>query len=123
MAFEKFKPIGFRSRINPAISISRSGIGISAGFARKYSAVMAGAEAIELFYDKERNAIGFKFVPAATEGALKMKPLGGGGYHVSALSFLVSYDIDRDLYESRYIPKEEQTPAGSLFVLELKRKE
>lgn len=120
MAFEEFTLIS--GRITPTISIGRGGFGISSGFMKKYP-TLSSSVGVKLYFDAERKAVGLRFAATPEENLAKMKPLNKGGFYLSARSFLIKYDIDRDKYEPRYIPKEEQTPQGMLFVFALKQKE
>lgn len=124
MAFEEYKPIS--GRYTPVISIGRGGFGISVGFERKYAEVVGNetTTGIKLYFDSSRGvgAIGFKFVPIQEDGALKIKRLNKGGFAVPARQFLIKHDIIDRQHESRYTPKEEETPHGKLFVIELKKR-
>ena len=119
MAFQEFKSTG--GRFTPTVSISRGGFGISVGFGKKYQEVKAGS-GVRLYFDAERKAVGFVFTPTHQDGTFKLKPLNKGGFYMGARSFLVQYDVNRDKYEARYHPKEETTPDGRMFVIELKEK-
>lgn len=82
-----------------------------------------------LFYDKDRNAIGIKFVTDKEEGAIAIArhSKGYGGY-ISATSFFRSNRINTKRYAGRYeykkIPLTQVGVAedGDLYVLELKEK-
>lgn len=96
---------------------------MSAGFARKYQNEIVSPDmyGVKLFFDSERQAIGFQIAPLSEDGVLKIKQLQRGGYFVPARAFMVQYDID-DSYEPRYTPREEVMFGGKLFVIELKKK-
>ncbi len=120
MAFEAFIPTG--GRYTPSVSLSRGGFGLSAGFQRKYESEIGDImqKGAQLFYDIERKAVGFRFAPVSLESTIKLKKIENGGYYIPAKEFLIKYDIDREVLESRYLPKEELTPEGKIFVIELK---
>jgi hypothetical protein len=122
--FTEYKSAGERTRFVPQIILNQNGFTFSVGFSRKYGAALGDIKklSVKLFYDEGKGAVGFKFVPDTEEGSVKLKILGHGGYFINARAFLVKYDLERSKYEIRYMPQEIDSPAGKLFVIELKRK-
>ena len=122
--FVEYKSAGERSRFAPQIILGQGGFTFSVGFARKYETYLGDVsqQALKLFFDETKRAIGFKFVPKDEEGAVRIKKLSHGGYYINARAFLVKYDIERSKHEARYTPQETDTPQGKLGVVELKGK-
>ncbi len=119
--FQEFNSVG--GRILPSISLGKSGgFGVSAGFIKKYEP--GNVVGVKLFFDKEKMAVGFKFLKKSEEGMMKIKmaPKQGGG-HISAQAFLIKFDLESKKYSGKYTPKEDPLPNGDkMFVIELKQK-
>src|SRR3546814_3612106 len=104
--FEQFSAAG--GRISPTINLNASGFGVSAGFVKKYD--LSDEKAVHLFYDKNKNAVGVKFLKEKEDGALGLILAAnrGGGY-INSKAFLIKYDIDPRKYqrsEERRVGKE-----------------
>ncbi len=115
--FEEFTSFG--SKFSPKISLGGSGgFGFSSGFYNLYN--LKGSTALKMYFDKEKMAVGFKFLKDPESGSAKLKERETGGY-IAARSFLGKYGIDPKKYRSRYDPKEVQHETlGRIFVIELK---
>jgi len=109
----------FGSKYTPIISLGETGgFGFSSGFYHRYN--LKNNVALELYYDEDSMAVGFRFMDTATENSLKLRPRATGGY-IGARSFLGKYGIDPKKYSGRYEPKEIQDEKlGRIFVIELK---
>lgn len=116
--FEEFKSVG--TRYNMFITLGKSErFYIGSAFCRKYEiGSMAG---VILMYDKNKKAVGFKFLKERTEGSVGLKKLQDDSYYINAKAFLGMYDIlPPEKYAGRYQPKEIVNDDGSkLFVIEL----
>lgn len=119
--FEEYESVG--GRFTPSISLGVvSGFGISAGFTKKYD--ISKAIGAKLFFDREKTAVGFKFVNEKENGLIKVQFYKAGGAYINAKPFLIKFDIDQKKYAGKYIPKEVELPGqGKVFVIELKEKD
>jgi len=118
--FEEYNSVG--GRIIPKITLGRSsGLGLSAGFAKKYE--IQDVVGVKLFFDRVNYAIGLKLITKPEDGMLKIKlaPKQGGAY-INAKAFLIKYDIKAEEVMGRYEPKEIKSEGGRMFVIELKAK-
>jgi hypothetical protein len=120
--FDEFNETG--GRFKQIISLGeKSGFGLSSGFTRANDLV-EGLVGVKMFFDKEKNAVAFRFLKTPEEGMvnLKLRPTDKGGY-ISAQSFIGKYKIDQKKYSGRYTPKEvEHSKYGKIFVIELVEK-
>lgn len=117
--FEEYSSV--KGRIIPSISLGiAGGFGVSAGFVKKYD--LKDIVGVKLLIDKEKNAVGFKFLKVVENGMVKIKfaPNQGGGY-ISANAFLIKYDINAKEFNGRYSPVEIGTGADKTYVIELKK--
>ena len=117
--FEEYNSVG--GRIIPSISLGTAGgFGISAGFVKKYD--LSNVVGVKLLIDKEKNAVGFKFIKAPESGMVKIKfaPNQGGGY-ISANAFLIKYDIEAKDFNGKYTPIEVNTGVDKMYIIELKK--
>ncbi len=115
--FEEYNSVG--GRVIPSISLGAAGgFGISAGFVKKYD--LTGVVGVKLFFDKEKVAVGFKFLKTGEEGMVKIKlaPNQGGAY-ITANSFLIKYDLDAKDFSGKYAPKEVDSADTKIYVIEL----
>lgn len=115
--FTEHKAVG--GRFKPIISLGeKTGFGLSSGFTHKYDvAEMIG---VKMYFDKERNAVAFKFLKSKEDGMLKLKLRDKGGY-IGAKSFLGEFNIEQNKYAGRYTPKEVMDDnIGKVFVIILK---
>jgi hypothetical protein len=118
-SFEEFTSFGskFSSKISLGLS---AGFGFSAGFYNRYN--LKDSTALKMFYDKDKMAVGFKFLKSVENGSVKLKQRTTGGY-VAARSFLGKYGIEPKKYAGRYDPKEVMDEnLGKIYVIELKEK-
>ena len=118
--FEEFT--SFKGKFSSKISLGSSGgFGFSSGFYNRYN--LKDSAALKLFYDKDKMAVGFKFLKDVENGSVKLKQRQTGGY-MPARSFLGKYSIDPVRYAGRYDPKEvEHETLGKVYVIELKEKQ
>ncbi len=116
-SFEEFT--SFKGKFAAKISLVKAGgFGFSAGLFNKYG--LKDSTAIKLFYDKEKMAVGFKFLKTQESGSVKLKKREDTGGYLSAISFLNKYNIDSKKYSGRYDPQEvKDDNLGRLFVIEL----
>ena len=117
--FEEFT--SFKGKFSSKISLGKiGGFGFSSGFFHRNN--LKGSVGLKLFYDKDKKAVGFKFLDSPEEGMVKLKPRQTGGY-ISAISFLGKYNIDPHKYAGRYDPKEiADEKLGKIFIIELKER-
>jgi len=115
--FEQFTE--FKGKFTPIISLGKTGgFGFSTGFVERNK--LGEYKYIKVFYDKLKNAVAFNFQKEKTEGAVKFKNRGTGGYF-SSKSFIGKYNIDPKKYQGRYTPKKiEVSNVGEVYVIELK---
>ncbi len=94
MAFETFTKVNRKSgSAEPAISVSKNGmLGINQACREQY---LPKAEAVQLLFDAKSKRIGVRPVPPETEHTYKLRPLKGGGFQVTAISFLRHYEIEQ----------------------------
>lgn len=117
--FTEHKAVG--GRFKPVISLGKkSGFGLSSGFTHKYD--IKGVVGVKMYFDKEKNAVAFKFLKSKEDGMLSLKLRDGnkGGY-IGAKSFIGEFNIDQQKYAGRYTPQEIlDDNVGKLFVIVLK---
>lgn len=115
--FIEFQPKGLK--YSPMISIGKTNrIGLSSSLISKNS--LEDKKAAIIFFDKESNAIGFKFLADKNEKTLPINHLSAGGAYINAKSFFGFYDIDVESVTGRYSPREVSMVDGSkLFVIEI----
>lgn len=120
-SFEEFNAEG--GRFTPLISLGEAGgIGVSAGFVKKYPEIKDAA-GVKLLFDKGKNAIGVKFLQQKEPGMLAFKVVPRGGGYINGKAFLVKFDIDPKKYKGRYPVKEIIFPDQSkAHVIELKER-
>lgn len=118
--FEPF--VSQKGRFKPFLSIGEAGgIGISSGFVKKHDANKYTNA--KLFYDKNKQAIGIKFLSEKEMGSISTKFYKEGGGAINGKGFFIKYDIDPKKYKGRYEPKEIEQTGEKLYVIELKVKE
>lgn len=116
--FEAFNPQG--GRFTPSISINETGgIGISSGFIKKYEINHKEIKGVKLFFNRNNNSIGIKFVNEL-EGNVKIKFADRGGATINAKSFWVRFDISHANFKGKYLPSIVETNEGKVFVVTLK---
>ena len=117
--FEELSITG--GRFTPLVSlVETGGIGISAGFTRKYNLTAENTAAVKLMYDREKNAVGMKFFSNKEEGATPVKFADRGGAHLNARPLWVKFDIDHKKFVNKYTPKEiTDAKQGKMYVFEL----
>lgn len=111
-----------KGRFTPLISIGGTGgVGISAGFTKKYEFNDQNTKGIKFFYWKEKNAIGLLFLKEEEDGMMKPRFSDNerGGAYINALALWSKFDIDFGKYVGKYLPKAVQTPKGTVYVIEL----
>lgn len=119
--FEEFKSTG--ARYSMFITLGKSErFYLGSAFCRKYG-ITDNSEVI-LMYDKNKNAVGFKFVSGKTDGSIDLKKLQDDSYYINAKAFLGMYDISpSEKYTGRYHPVEIARGDGSkVFVIDLKER-
>jgi len=115
MAFERFIKTGRVYR--PTASLwSRGQLGFNRGAIQKYN-ISDYSHAV-LFYDKENNRIGIKFITDGSESGAVQLTKGKTGAFISAKAFLDFYDINHD--KTRKFPLEYNKEEG-LFIISLRR--
>lgn len=116
-SFEKFRSVG--SRFNITISLGESErFYLGGSFCRKYN--ILDKAGVELMYDKNKNAVGFRFLDKNEDGMVNLKKLGKDSAYINAKAFLGIYDIEAKRFQGKYIPKEiPNNPDGKVFVIEL----
>jgi len=117
--FEEFTSFG--SKFSPKISLGKTGgFGFSSGFCHRYN--INDTASLKIYFDKSKNAVGFRFFDKIEDGTVKLK-LGRTGGHLAARSFLGKYGIDPAKFSGRYDPKEiTDGNAGKMYVIELKER-
>lgn len=118
--FEEFKSVG--GRYNMVITLGKSErFYLGGAFCRKYDiASMAG---VKLMFDRNKLAVGFKFVKETQDGMINLKKLPDNSYYINAKAFLGMYDIPAGKYSHRYTPTEiPSNDANRIFVITLKEK-
>ncbi|MFA6458981.1 MAG: hypothetical protein WCV79_01110 [Candidatus Paceibacterota bacterium] len=115
--FEEFKSTS--TRFSLVISLGKAQrFYLSSSFCEKYSIQkMAG---VKLLYDKNKNAVGFRFVKDKEDGMIDIKNLDGNSAYINAKAFLGMYDVNTEKYINRYHPKEiTNSDNQKIFVIEL----
>lgn len=114
--FEQFTE--FKGKFTQIISLGKTGgFGFSTGFLERNNLKDYGF--IKVFYDKNKNAVAFSFYKEKTEGAVKFKSRGAGGYF-SSKSFIGKYNINPNKYQGRYTPEIINHPdIGRIYVIHL----
>jgi len=117
--FEELEVTG--GRFTPLVSlVETGGIGVSAGFTRKYNLTAENTVAVKLLFDKDRNAVGMRFLSSKEDGAIKVKFAERGGAHLNAKPLWVKFDVSYKDFVNKYIPKEINDPQkGKIYVFEL----
>jgi len=115
--FIEHKAVG--GRFKPVISLGKkTGFGLSSGFTHKYN--IADMVGVKMYFDREKNAVAFKFLKNKEDGMLSLKLRDKGGY-IGAKSFLGEFNIEQEKYAGRYIPQEVMDEnIGKVFVIVLK---
>ncbi len=117
--FEEFYSAG--GRFTPLISVNETGgIGVSAGFIRKYEIKSDKTEGVKLYYNKKTNSFGIKFCETKELGILKIKFAERGGAHINAKAFWVKFDIDFNKFKGKYTPTLVNTSNDKIYVVDLK---
>ncbi|OGY40877.1 MAG: hypothetical protein A2Y82_03315 [Candidatus Buchananbacteria bacterium RBG_13_36_9] len=121
--FEEFKAV--KGKFTPSISITKTGgIGLSSGFCRRFT--VNDYIGVKLYYDKNNNAVGLRFLKSEEEGMFKLKKgtandINTGTYFM-AKSFLMAYDLKK--YAGKYPPEEiADEKLGKMFIIKLKKVE
>lgn len=116
--FEELEVTG--GRFTPLVSlVETGGLGVSAGFTRKYNLTAENTSAVKLMFDKTRNAVGMRFLNSKEDGAVRVKFADRGGAHLNARPLWVKFDIDYKKYVNKYTPKEVADAKGKVYVFEL----
>ena len=117
--FEELSVTG--GRFMPLISlVETGGLGLSAGFTRKYGLMATNTTAVKLLFDKSRNAVGMKFLSSKEGGSMTVKFAERGGAHLNAKPLWVKFDVEYKKFINKYIPKEvNDARLGKIFVFEL----
>ena len=117
--FEELEVTG--GRFTPLVSlVETGGLGISAGFTRKYNLTTQNTTAVKLMFDKTRNAVGMKFLASKGDGAITVKFAERGGAHLNARPLWIKFDIDYKKFVNKYTPKEvTDAQKGKVYVFEL----
>lgn len=115
-SFEQFTE--FKGKFSPIISLGKHGFGFSKGFIHKYN--LENHKGVKLFFDRDKVAVGFKFVTEEEEGVIKLKARGDGMF-ISSRSFIGKYGLDIERCGGRYTPEEHMDEQlGKLFLVHLK---
>lgn len=78
---------------------------------------------VKLFYDKNKKAVGFKFLKADTPNTISLKKISAKSLYINSTSFLGMNDVSTDKYLGKYKPIEILAEdGGKIFVVELKEK-
>jgi hypothetical protein len=119
--FVEFQPTG--GRYNMVISLGKPDrFYLASAFCKKYS--IEHGNGVKLFFDKDKMAIGFKFLKEMETGTVGLKKLGSDSFYITAKAFLGMNDIPIDKYLGRYKPIDITSSDGKkIFVIELKEKE
>lgn len=119
--FEAFRAIG--GRIVPTFNIGKNwGVVISAGFTKKYDINSSNCAGVKFFFDRDKRAIGIKFLNKPEDGMVKIRMAKKGGAYINAKSFMIRFEIDPEKVSGKYPPKELQIGDGIGYVIELKEK-
>jgi hypothetical protein len=119
--FEEFKSDG--PRFNAGITLGKSNrFYIGTGLSKKNGLnKMVG---VKLLYDKNKNAIGFKFISVSEEGMVPINKLKDNSLYLNAKAFLGMYGISAEKHARKYMPTEIMDSNGNkIFVIELKATE
>lgn len=117
--FEEFKAVG--NRYNMGITLGKSERFYLGGtFCRKYN--IHTTPFVKLLFDKNQNAVGFRFISEKTDGSIELKKLQDNSFYINAKPFLGMYDISTNKYLGRYHPIELIDNGIKTFVIELKEK-
>ncbi len=117
----KFEPfIGAGSRFDDRITITKIGsFGVLSGFV-KMRLKSQLPKYVELFYDVDNKAIGFRFTDEQKSGRTFAFVKTGGGGSVNASSFFKTYEIDPKQFNGKYSVEEISDPSvGKLFVIKI----
>ncbi|MFH0829232.1 MAG: hypothetical protein V1907_03575 [Candidatus Kerfeldbacteria bacterium] len=120
--FERFSGVG--DKWDDRISLTKSHfIGLPHAFCEKHR--VADFNYVELFFDKEKKAIAFKFLKDKSDSCYRLNySEANRSASISARSFLRFYDIDPLKYSGKYpaviVPDE---TIGPIYVIELKEHE
>lgn len=122
--FEKFTKRGSKTG-NYTISFTASKtFGFNSGFYLKEN--LGRYKKVVLFYDKKAHAVAFKFTnDEKAEGGFAMIHSNNGSTGaVSARSFILSNDLDKNQYHGKKRPKRiREAQFGTLYVIDLTEKE
>ena len=116
--WEEFEPT--KGRFTPFITIVETGgIGISAGFIKKYA--IKDGSTVKLFLDKEKPSIGISFSDEKSLNSITLKISKFGGAHINAKPFWIRFDIPHMKYVGKYTPKEVVVNENKkIYVIDLK---
>ena len=115
--FEEFSSVG--GKFQSKISLGEAGFGLSAGFVLKNG--LEKTIGVKLYYDKQKRAVGFKFLTKDEPNMLRLTLRKEKGANLGAQSFINKYGIDRRRYAGKYDPKVVNVDGhGTIYVLELK---
>lgn len=119
--FEEFKSEG--PRFNTGITLGKSNrFYIGSGLTRKNN--LTSMVGVKLLYDKNKSAIGFRFVAVGEEGMVPLNKLQDKSLYVNAKAFLGIYEISAEKYGRKYTPTEITDSNGNkIFVIKLKATE
>lgn len=117
--FVKFD--GYYSRGDNKIGINKSGlVRLSSGFCRDTD--IKKFKFVVLYYDKDNNAVAFKFTNIKEDGRLKVT-VDGTGATVSASKFLKANNLNLRSYFRRYEWEKKNLPGiGEVFIIRLNSK-
>ena len=115
--FEEFKSDG--PRFNTGITLGKSNrFYIGSGLTKKNN--LENMVGVKLLYDRNKTAIGFRFVDTKEEGIVTINRLKDNSLYINAKAFLGMYGIPAEKYAHKYIPTEITDSGKKIFVIELK---
>jgi hypothetical protein len=78
--------------LEPTVSVTKNGtFGLNQACQEQY---LPKAEAVQLLYDAKSRRIGIRPVAPETEHSYKLRPVKGGGFQITAISFLRHYELE-----------------------------
>jgi hypothetical protein len=87
--------------LEPTVSVTKNGtFGVNQACQKQH---LPKAEAVQLLFDAKSRRIGIRPVPVDTEHSYKLRAVKGGGFQITAISFLRHYELEH--------PKTKQYPA------------